>query len=63
MAPGAVPWVKSYVDELVGFTDLPRDERCDATAMALQLLRTQGEAARSILRPPAGPLVERGGYA
>src|SRR5919199_3751437 len=57
------PWVKSYVDELVGFPDLPHDDRCDATAMALQLLRTQGVAARSILRPPAGPPVERGGYA
>ncbi len=62
-APSRAPWIGGYVGELVGFPDLPHDDRCDATAMALQVLRTSAPAARAILRPVAEPLVQRGGYA
>jgi predicted phage terminase large subunit-like protein len=71
--PDRAPWVTAYLGELVGFPDLPHDDRCDATAMALQLLRGTIEPARAWLRPqemrgvrrrePVGAVRERGGYA
>ncbi len=60
--PERAPWVTAYVNELVGFPDLPQDDRCDATSMALQILRTEVEAARAVLRPVA-VWQERSGYA
>lgn len=65
-SPRIAPWVPAYVAELVGFPDLPHDDRCDATSMALEILRGSVEAARAVLRPRPQPpvaLIERGGYA
>ncbi len=49
-----------YVSELVDFPDLMHGDRCDATAMALQLLRTRVEPARAMWR---APVEVRRGYA
>lgn len=60
--PKRASWVTAYLGELVGFPDLPHDDRCDAASMALQVLRVSVEAARAVLRPAGGPVIERGGY-
>jgi phage terminase large subunit-like protein len=59
--PERAPWVTGYLNELVGFPDLPHDDRCDATSMALHILRTGVEAARAVSRPtPAKDLHDNG---
>jgi hypothetical protein len=45
--PARAPWVT----ELIGFPDLPHDDRCDAARLAI--LQGWGKAARAILSPPA----------
>ena len=59
-SPRVAPWVTSYLSELVGFPDLPHDDRCDATAMGLQLLRASVEWARVVI---ATRVEVRRGYA
>lgn len=64
-SPRVAPWITAWVQELVGFPDLPHDDRCDAAAMALHVLQHSVEAARAILapRPVRSPaLIEPGGY-
>jgi predicted phage terminase large subunit-like protein len=49
--PSRAPWVRAYLAELVGFPELRHDDRCDATAMALQILRTAVEPYHVALPP------------
>jgi predicted phage terminase large subunit-like protein len=44
-------WATAWLGELVGFPELPEDDRCDATAMALHVLRGSAGAARVVVRP------------
>jgi len=43
------PWVKEWVSELVGFPQLPHDDRCDAASMALQRLKVYVEPYRAMV--------------
>ena len=43
------PWVKEWVAELVGFPQLPHDDRCDAASMALQRLKAYVEPYRAMV--------------
>ncbi|HXI14765.1 MAG TPA: hypothetical protein VNM48_00240 [Chloroflexota bacterium] len=45
------PWIRATLEELVGFPELPHDDRCDAWTMGLQVLQSGVAAARMIVRP------------
>jgi predicted phage terminase large subunit-like protein len=49
--PGRAPWVRAWLDELVGFPQLPHDDRVDAACMALARLREYVEPAHVALPP------------
>jgi predicted phage terminase large subunit-like protein len=52
--PERAPWVRAWLDELVGFPDLPHDDRCDAACMALARLREYVAPAHVVLPPRKG---------
>lgn len=56
------PWVRHWLDELVGFPELAHDDRVDAATMALEVLSRSPEPARVVLPPvpPARPLASVG---
>ncbi|HEU5315878.1 MAG TPA: phage terminase large subunit [Chloroflexota bacterium] len=38
-SPAKAPWVRGWLQEVIGFPELKHDDRCDAMSMALQRLR------------------------
>ena len=49
--PAKAPWVRGWVQELVGFPQLPHDDRVDAVSMALQRRRSYVEPYCAVLVP------------
>ena len=41
--PAKAPWMRAWMQEVVGFPELKHDDRCDAMSMALQRLRSYVE--------------------
>ena len=60
--PVKSPWVRGWMQELVGFPQLPHDDRVDAASMALQRLRSYVEPCHVMLPPAPMPWERDNGW-